>query len=300
MNKPTCEPSTDLAVGFLVPLRTPRMPKKKPAPSAPLPPFDKYLYYTHAVQAPDENMAFLRDIYREQRGGLKPGLTLREDFCGTFANSIAWALLDDDHVAHGVDIDPEPLDYGRRQYLPNLPHEIARRVHITQGDVLVSPLANCDIAAALNFACCFFRDRKTLVSYLTRVRDSLNKGGVFVLDLLGGPFYQDENEHELELDEPHPYSYFLEQKRYDPITAEGDFAIHFKRKGEAKRKDLFTYTFRLWSIPELRDLLLELGFSGVKVYWEGSKRDGSGNGVWRVESHGDSCDSWLAYVVALK
>ncbi|HRE89688.1 MAG TPA: class I SAM-dependent methyltransferase [Myxococcota bacterium] len=275
------------------------MPKKKPAPRAPLPPFDKYLHYTQAVQAPDENMAFLRDIYREQREG-RAGLTLREDFCGTFANSIAWVLLDDGHVAHGLDIDPEPLDYGRRQYLPTLPPEVLRRVHIAHGDVLESPLATCDIAAALNFACCFFRDRKTLSRYLTRVRDSLAPGGIFVTDLLGGPFYQDQNEHELELDEPHPFSYFLEQTRFDPITGEGDFAIHFKRRGEAKRRAVFTYTFRLWSIPELRELLLELGFADVKVYWEGSRPDGSGDGIWRVETHGDACDSWLAYVVALK
>lgn len=276
------------------------MPKKKSAPRAPLPPFDKYLYYTQAVQAPDENMAFLRDIYREQRGREKAGLTLREDFCGTFANSIAWVLLDDSYVAHGLDIDPEPLAYGRQQYLPGLPPEVLRRVHIAQGDVLESPLATCDIAAALNFACCFFRERKTLIRYLTRVRDSLAPGGVFVTDLLGGPFYQDENEHELELDEPHPFSYFLEQTRFDPITAEGDFSIHFKRKGETMRREVFTYTFRLWSIPELRDVLLELGFSDVKVYWEGSKRDGTGNGIWRAETRGDSCDSWLAYVVAMK
>lgn len=287
----------------------PKKPSKPRTASADkLPPFDKYLYYTHAVQAPDENMAFLRDIYQEQRphlaspstGGQRSGLTLREDFCGTFANSIAWVLLDDAFIAHGLDLDPEPLAYGRQRYLPTLPRELAQRLHIAQGDVRTAPLAPCDVTAALNFACCFFRERATLKGYLQRVLAALRPDGIFVCDLLGGPFYQDENEHELELDEPHPFSYFLEQTRFDPITAEADFAIHFKRMGEPKRRDIFTYTFRLWSIPELRDLLLESGFSDVKVYWEGSKRDGSGNGLWKVETQGDACDSWLAYLVALR
>jgi len=271
---------------------------KTPAAAA-LPPFDKYFYYAHSVQAPDENMEFLRDMYFEQRRP-RHNLILREDFCGTFANSIAWVMLDPQHVAHGLDLDPEPIAYGRAQYLPHLPAEAAARLHISEGDVLTSPLVPCDIAAALNFSYCFFRDRKTLGHYFRRVFESVAADGLFVLDLLGGPFYNAPNEHELELEDPHPFSYFLEQHSYDPITADARYSIHFKRPGEAKRKHVFAYTFRLWTVPELRDLLLEVGFSKVVVYWEGTKRDGSGDGVWRPTAVGDPSDSWLTYIVALK
>lgn len=280
--------------------KTPVASTAKKASPTPLQPFDKYLYYLNSVQSPDENMAFLRTIYLDQRGVVPPGLTLREDFCGTFANSCSWVKLGPSYVAHGIDLDPEPIAYGREHYLPELPAEARARVHITEGDVLESPLAKCDLAAALNFSFCFFRERAVLKRYFTRVFESLNEGGVFVLDVMGGPFYQETNEHELELDEPTPFSYFLEQESFDPITCEARFHIHFKRKGEPKRKKVFSYTFRMWALPELRDLLLECGFKSVDCYWEGTLDDGEGNGIWSRMKHGEDCDSWLAYLAATR
>jgi hypothetical protein len=65
-------------------------------------------------------------------------------------------------------------------------------------------------------------------------------------------------------------------------------------------KKAFTYDWRLWSLPELRDLLLEVGFKDVIVYWEGTNnRTGEGNGVWLQSTRGEACAGWIAYVVAV-
>ena len=41
---------------------------------------------------------------------------LREDFCGTFAICCEWAKSGATFEAHGVDLDPEPLQYGKERY----------------------------------------------------------------------------------------------------------------------------------------------------------------------------------------
>ena len=279
---------------------------KPPAPSAPkgsgaaLRPFDKYFYYINSVQDPEGNMAFLRQVYLEVRGHVPRDLTLREDFCGTFANACAWVKLGPGMRAHGLDLDPEPLAYGREHYFSKLTPDQQARLTTSQGDVLEAPLAEADVVAALNFAACFFHTRALLMKYATRVKESLKPGGIVVFDLLGGPFYEEANEHETEIEDPEEFSYFFEEDDFDPLNRLATFRIHYKRKGEPKRKNLFVYTFRLWTPPELRELLLDCGFSDVKYYWEGSTEDGEGNEIWSLATAGEGCDTWHAYIVALK
>ena len=60
----------------------------------------------------------------------------------------------------------------------------------------------------------------------------------------------------------------------------------------------FSYEWRLWSLPELTELLGEAGFSRSTVWWEGTGEDGEGNGEFSPESRGDADAGWVAYIVA--
>jgi hypothetical protein len=64
-------------------------------------------------------------------------------------------------------------------------------------------------------------------------------------------------------------------------------------------KDAFTYDWRLWTIPELRDAMLEAGFSDVAVFWETEHR-GEGTGEYVRMEHGDNAYAWVAYVAGLR
>ena len=64
-------------------------------------------------------------------------------------------------------------------------------------------------------------------------------------------------------------------------------------------KDAFVYDWRLYSIPEVRDALLEAGFSDVSVFWESSHM-GKGTGEYVQSSKGDNDYSWTAYVVGVR
>ncbi len=65
-------------------------------------------------------------------------------------------------------------------------------------------------------------------------------------------------------------------------------------------KKAFTYEWRLWSAPELLELLTEAGFSKATLYWEGSDEDGDGNGEFAPEQKGEADLAWIAYIVAEK
>ncbi len=67
-----------------------------------------------------------------------------------------------------------------------------------------------------------------------------------------------------------------------------------------KIEQVFTYDWRMWSIPEIRDIMHEVGFRKTHVYWEGTAKDGSGDGNFTRVDHGEACQSWIAYVVGEK
>jgi hypothetical protein len=63
----------------------------------------------------------------------------------------------------------------------------------------------------------------------------------------------------------------------------------------------FTYTWRLWTLPELREVLKEAGFERVTVYWQGTDEEtGEGNGEFLPVDRGDPDPAWIAYLVAEK
>ena len=62
----------------------------------------------------------------------------------------------------------------------------------------------------------------------------------------------------------------------------------------------FTYDWRLWTLPELRELLTEAGFSQVHIYWETDDKDGQPSGKYRRATVGKPDLAWLCYIVAVK
>ena len=95
------------------------------------------------------------------------------------------------------------------------------------------------------------------------------------------------------------FDYVWDQHRYDPIQNRVVNYIHFEFEDGSKMKRAFRYEWRLWSLPELRDLLLEAGFSKVDVYWEGvDEETEEGNGEYSLEEEALDDPAWVAYVVA--
>ncbi|MFP5520322.1 MAG: class I SAM-dependent methyltransferase [Bdellovibrionia bacterium] len=256
--------------------------------------FDKYELYRKAVQSAEQDVVFIRNTFKDLKG--REPKTMREDFCGTFALSTEWVKLDAKHQAIGVDLDPEPMAYGREHYLSKLKPEQAKRIQLIEGNVLDSHLPKADIVLAMNFSYFCFKKREMMKSYFANVFKTLNKDGMFLIDIFGGSQCYDAIEDVIKHD---GFTYFWDQTNFDPVTNEALFHIHFKVKGQ-KIERVFTYDWRLWNISELREILEEVGFKKTHVYWEGTAKDGSGDGNFHRTEQGESCLSWIAYIVAEK
>ncbi|MBX3018951.1 MAG: class I SAM-dependent methyltransferase [Bdellovibrionaceae bacterium] len=267
--------------------------KRADKPARPV--FDKYDYYSKSVQSTETDVVFLRDVYKECRG-VAPE-SMREDFCGTYALSADWIRLSPKHTGVGVDLDPEPLEYGHAHILPKLSPAQRERLKIMRGNVLDPNLPKVDLVAAMNFSYFIFKNRGQMLGYFKNVHRTLNEDGVFVQDLFGGSLCYDANE---EKTKHKGFTYYWDQKSYDPATNYAQFAIHFKVDGERKREDVFTYDWRMWSIPELKEILKEAGFRRTHLYWEGTTKAGGGDGKFKRVEHGESCQSWIAYLVSEK
>jgi cyclopropane fatty-acyl-phospholipid synthase-like methyltransferase len=256
---------------------------------------DIHDYYERAVQTVEAEVEFLTNTFRALRG--REALSLREDFCGTASLCCEWVRSATDRHAVGVDNDADVLDWGRRNRVARLTETARARVKLLHEDVRAVETEPVDLACAFNFSYYCFKKREELKAYFARVRTALNPDGVFFLDAFGGPDASDLQKEKSKLD---GFTYVWEQAEFEPVTGRLLCHIHFKFPDGSKIKRAFTYDWRLWTLPELRELLTEAGFSKVRVYWEGDDGDGGGNGEFTESATGQADWAWIAYIVAEK
>jgi SAM-dependent methyltransferase len=247
---------------------------------------DPYWLYQESVQNPDWTVPFLERVFRS-RVKRKP-LVLREDFCGTAYLATEWVRSHPRRRAVGIDIDPKPLAWGRKHNLSRLGPD-AERVRLVQGDVRDGDAEVAQIVAAFNFSYWCFLERQVLRSYFRSVREGLSEPGVFVIDLHGGPDAQYELE---ESTKQRGYKYVWGQGMLDALTHVVDCSIHFDFPDGSRLDHAFTYHWRLWSLPELRDILADAGFSRIDAWWEVE------DDKYRRRRHVDNTEAWVAYLAA--
>ena len=258
---------------------------------------DKYQLYQQAVQSAEQDVDFLYETYKSLRN--KQPTHFREDFCGTCLLSANWVKLGDDFTVEAYDIDPEPLAWGYKNNLLALGDAISR-VTQYQTDAREPSQKSPDIRCAQNFSYWIFKTRPEMLEYFKGVYEDLASDGLFVIDLHGGPESIQELEEETEMDDE-SFTYVWDQDAINPITGEAKLHIHFRFPDGSEMKDAFTYDWRLWGLPELKDILFDAGFDSVDCYWEGTDEDGeSGNGEFTPTTEGEACLSYVAYLVAQK
>jgi SAM-dependent methyltransferase len=270
-------------------------PKRKvrtPVPS-------KYALYEASVQSPDVHAAWLDETYKAITKGT--ARNIREDFCGTFKMSCEWVKRHPKNTALGLDLDPEPLNYGRETHLAALTADQKSRVKLLQKNVLEATRTDVDLISAGNFSFYIFKQRELLVKYFKSCKTSLKKGGLLVLELAGGPgmIAPMREKKEVWLNRNEKFVYTWHQKSFDPITHDANYAIHFKLASGRVMLDQFVYDWRLWSIPEVRDALADAGFSKSIIYWE-TAHQGKGTGEYLPMEQGDNAFAWVSYVIGIK
>lgn len=289
----------------------------------------KFSLYQQSVQSPKGDISYLQKFFLEYVGGRMP-LHLQEDFCGTALLSAEWLRSDSRRTAVGLDFDLEALNWCLEKNIDKIGSDGYSRISLFHGNVLHPTKANLvksknhqllvpkeeedsetaarDIICAFNYSCCCLHSRVELVTYFKHARKNLStKGGIFVMDLYGGK----SSEGELKLQRKFPnFTYVWEQEGFDIIHRRTRISLHFHlQKPQRKIRHAFSYSWRLWSLPEIKDCLEEAGFQSVH-FWirrmpnseeiKTIKGFGSSQDVkYEVVKTFEQLDSWNAYVVAV-
>jgi len=270
-------------------------PKKKKRPASMAERADRHVLYEKAVQCAESEIDFVDQVFESIRGR-KP-VSLREDFCGTANAACEWVRRRPDNRAIGVDLDAEVQAWGTDHHVTKL-GTASSRVELINANVLEVQCAEVDVILAMNFSYWIFKTRELLRQYFRHVFDGLGPEGLFLLDAYGGA---DAHRELRERTKYKKFTYIWDQKSYDPITGDILCHIHFSFPDGTRMRKAFTYDWRLWSLPEIREVLLDAGFRRATIYWEGTDDDtGEGNGEFAPAEHGEADDAFIVYIVGEK
>ncbi|MHC4948206.1 MAG: class I SAM-dependent methyltransferase [Planctomycetota bacterium] len=257
---------------------------------------DRNELYELSVQEPESECDLVDQVWTELRG--RTCRHVREDFCGTALVCREWVRRRPDNTAIGVDLDSDVLDWARDRVADKLDEDQAARLRLVEADVRTVQAQPVECVMAMNFSYYLLRTRDELREYFQRVHEALEPDGLMLLDAYGGSDSFVEMDEERELD---GFTYVWDQRHYDPITGHATNHIHFRFPDGTRMRKAFTYHWRLWTLPEIREILVEAGFKDVVVYWEGTDDEtGEGDGEWTRSTEGEACPGWVAYLAGVK
>lgn len=264
---------------------------------------DRHELYELAVQDPPSEVRFVGQTFKKLRG--RPALSLREGFAGTSVFSLEWVRSHKQRTAIAVDLDQPTLDWGLHRRIRPAGADAEQRITQLRANVLDAASPLVDIAVGFNFSYWCFETRAELRAYFEAARAGLVDDGVLFLDAYGGT---EVPQHELTRREikdsrglvngGRRYFYEWEQIDYNPITAHMNCAIHFELDDGSRIDRAFSYSWRVWTLPEIRELLLEAGFKTVRVWSEREDEDGDGTGRFFDAKTFDNEGVWWVYISA--
>lgn len=257
---------------------------------------DRHALYEQAVQCVEAEIDFVDTTFTELRG--REARYLREDFCGTGNTSCEWVRRRRGNYATGIDLDTEVLAWGEKHHVETLSAAERKRIALLEGNVMDTKTSLQDVVLAMNFSYWLFKERADLTRYFRRVRDSLVDDGVFFLDCYGGYDAFRELKEKTRHD---GFTYVWDQASYNPVDGNLVCHIHFRFPDGSQLKKAFTYDWRLWTMPEVREVLKEAGFSRTIVYWQGWDEDEeAGSGEFEAVESADADAGWIAYIAAIR
>ena len=255
---------------------------------------DRHQLYEESVQCVDAEIDFVDSTFRKLRG--RHASLLREDFCATANTACEWVRRRDGNIAYAVDLDASVLEWAQHNRLADLRPDRRDNVRLINENVLQARTEPVDMVLAMNFSYWVMKTREDMIRYFRSVHAGLKEDGVFFMDAFGGYEAFEEMEEETEHDD---FTYVWDQYYYNPINGHATCKIHFKFPDGSRIKNAFVYDWRLWTLPELQEILEAAGFEPT-VYWEGTDKDGEGNGVFTPTVNGHADAGWIAYIVGKK
>lgn len=267
---------------------------------------DTHDLYELCVQSPAHLVPMIRAIHAH-----RPTI-LAEDFAGTAALSRVWCDTDPAAAAIATDLDAAALARATHPRITTIRRDLRDPAPATHPG---PPPADAIFVG--NFSIGYLHTRAQLLAYLRTAAARLTERGLFLCDTYGGASAFTRGV----VERPHPIPpgrfpdappnarilYAWEQREADPLTAMVTNVLHFRlehRDGthaEILREwpEAFTYHWRLWSVPELRDAMAEAGLTATQVYSTlPDAVDGEGNAYVEPIDPEDLGDSFIVLIAA--
>jgi len=266
---------------------------------------DRHRLYSASVQSVDVDIDFFQRVFKRKRG--HRFTSMREDFCGTALLACEFVKRNPANKAIGIDLDRKTLDWGREHYVPVLGDKV-ERLTLIEGNVLDPSHPKAQVVAALNFSYSVFKTPAQLREYFVAVRKAMKPGGIFFLDAFGGTEAMDEDEEDRKIPSSKAFdgfkvpkfTYVWDQASFNPVNHDILCHIHFKLGDGTRIKRAFTYDWRLWTLPELQEAMIDAGFAKTEVYVEGWDDEADDtDGVFRRRKRFENQSGWIAYVIGL-
>ncbi len=255
---------------------------------------DRHALYQASVQNSEFELEFIETTFKELTG--RDPRSMREDFCGTAITACEWLKRHKDNTAIGVDFDREVLDWGREHNVAKLTSDQLSRLELIEEDVLTVNTPKMDVIQAFNFSYWFFQERKTMIAYLSRVRESLVDDGLLFLDVFGGSECYQTQKEKRKVD---GFKYIWEQAEFNAVTNELKCHIHFHFPDKSKLKKAFSYTWRVWGTREIQDILEDAGYSTSIVYRQKfDEKTDEPLDEYIPTMEGEDYACWLGFIVA--
>ena len=235
----------------------------------------------------------MQQVYQQARGA--SAIHFREDFCGTAVTLCAWIEQGPEFTGEGHDIDPEPLQWGKQNNFKPL-GKARRQASLRVADAREHSILAPDIRCAFNFSYWIFRKRGVLLEYFRAVRNDLAAGGVFVLDLHGGSEVFSEQEQVTDCGD---FELVCHQTDVSPVDHSANLALHFRFPDGSEMHNAFRYRWRIWSLPEITDILREAGFKDIRCHWCIDEEDQEET-RYELTRIGYNDPAWVACLAALK
>ena len=267
-------------------------PKKSRAATKMAQQFDRHYIYQRGVQSPHADVELIQRVYRQARGAR--ARHLREDFCGTAATLCAWLEQGAQFTGEGVDNDSEPLDWGREHNFAPL-GKAQQRATLRCADARVASIRAPDVRCAFNFSYWIFRRRAELLEYFRAVHADLAEHGVFVIDVHGGGESFSEEEQIIDCDE---FDFICHQTDFSPVDHCANLALHFRFADGSEMRNAFQYRWRVWSMPEIIDVLNDAGFTDIRAHWCIEEDDFETR--YELTRVGYNDPAWVACLAAVK
>ena len=264
---------------------------------------DPHVLYEKSVQSPDYDVPFFAEYFEKYAG--RPLRLLREDFCGTAALSVYFVTQHPENHAVGIDLDWPTLNWGMKHNVSPLLVDQQNRLTLIHGNVLDSHSSQVQLAVALNFSYMVFKDRPTLLQYFKRAKESLQPGGMLILDIWGGSESQVLQEESREIHNPQDdgigdFTFVWDQDAFDPTTYFCTTRMHFAFQDDSELRNAFVYDWRMWTMPEIMEIMNEAGFRDVHFLWEGTNRKtNEGTGTYHRVEKGEADLAWVTYIVGV-